>query len=233
MTPRHPRARLSAIVFVFAAVAVSFLGANAVTQHAMRRIDSASDEIAFNSAPSIQHLAALRSATRQTQFLVGALFTGAEPGDPKAVEAALATVNGEAEAYLGLPTFPGEKEYWRALGEAIAGFNGAVQRVLADVDTGARDAALAELQRVAAAGRVKLLGINATDLDSESDARGFVQELGVTFPVVLDAQGNAERAYNVRGLPTSIFVGRDGKVAAVHPGALTQDQLDAYLAALK
>ena len=172
MNPRPARARLSALVGAFAAVAVSFLGANAVTQHAMRRIDAASDDIAFNSAPSIQHLAALRSAARQTQFLVAALFTGGAPGDRAAVEASLATVNAEADAYLRLPTFPGEKEYWRALDDAIFVFNGAVQRALAELPRVAvaadrlSEATARAVEFNAANGRALALRIKAVRHDS-------------------------------------------------------------------
>lgn len=169
MSIRHARFRLWALVGAFVAVAVSFLAANAVTQHAMRRIDSASDDIAFNSAPSIEHLAALRSAARQTQFLVGTLFTTGEPGNRVAVEVSLATMNAEANAYLKLPTFKGETAFWHDLGAAIAALNGAVQRTLAEFDAGAFRAARADLAHVASsADRVSDAAARATEFNARN-----------------------------------------------------------------
>ena len=40
----------------------------------------------------------------------------------------------------------------------------------------------------------------------------FVQELGLTFPIVLDGQGSVSQLYRVRALPTTFFIGRDGMI---------------------
>jgi len=39
-------------------------------------------------------------------------------------------------------------------------------------------------------------------------------ELGVTFPVLLDRQGEVGRRYHVAGLPSSVLIRRDGTIAA-------------------
>ncbi len=57
-----------------------------------------------------------------------------------------------------------------------------------------------------------VLAVNATDQDTEADARAFVQQLGLTFPILLDRDGTTSRRYKVQGLPTSYFVGRDGVI---------------------
>jgi peroxiredoxin len=41
-----------------------------------------------------------------------------------------------------------------------------------------------------------------------------VAELGVTFPVLLDREGQVGRRYRVTGLPASVLIGRDGTIAA-------------------
>jgi signal transduction histidine kinase len=139
------------LIGAFAGIALTFFAANAVTQHAMGRIDTASDDLAFNSAPSIQHLAAARTAVRHTEFLLGTAVTLGDAKVRAAVQPALAQLNSEASAYLRLPTFRGEKEFWRELNGSIAAFDGVVQRTLAQLDAGAFQSARSGLADVAAA----------------------------------------------------------------------------------
>jgi hypothetical protein len=123
------RSRLDerSLLAAFIVLALAFFAATAYTQHAMGRVDDASDEIAFNSAPSIEQLAAIRTSVRHAEFLLGSvLATGGEDGAE--LDAALARLNDEARNYLSLPTFPGEKSYWRELNESIAAFDGGVER---------------------------------------------------------------------------------------------------------
>jgi peroxiredoxin len=46
----------------------------------------------------------------------------------------------------------------------------------------------------------------------------FVQEQGLTFTILLDEEANAARAYQVRGIPRSFFIDRDGVIRASHAG---------------
>lgn len=58
----------------------------------------------------------------------------------------------------------------------------------------------------------------------------FIDELGLTFPVVRDVTGEVEIGlYNVLGYPTSVFVDRDGIIRYVHRGPLTRDFLEEKL----
>lgn len=41
----------------------------------------------------------------------------------------------------------------------------------------------------------------------------FAEQYGVTFPIALDAGGKVTEQYSIIPLPTSFFIGRDGKVA--------------------
>lgn len=65
-----------------------------------------------------------------------------------------------------------------------------------------------------------ILGVNATSQDG-GDINGFIRELGMTYPVLLDTEGQASNAYQARGLPVSIFVDRNGIVHEVYRGLLT------------
>ncbi len=63
--------------------------------------------------------------------------------------------------------------------------------------------------------------------DSAKNVRRFINERGLTFQTLMD-DGNVSRAYRVFGLPASFFVGADGKIAAVHNGVLTEEEICDY-----
>jgi len=54
----------------------------------------------------------------------------------------------------------------------------------------------------------------------------FVNEFGLTFPILLDEKGNVAMQYRVRGLPTTYFVDGAGKVRKVRVGAMTEEFLE-------
>ncbi len=60
-----------------------------------------------------------------------------------------------------------------------------------------------------------VLAVNATNQDYPLDVVPFTQEYGLTFPVLLDETGDVGRQYQVRSLPSSFFINRDGSVAEV------------------
>lgn len=54
-------------------------------------------------------------------------------------------------------------------------------------------------------------------------------ELGLTFPLISDPDGDVSIAYSARNLPTTIFVDRTGIISAISIGVLTKDALDLQL----
>jgi peroxiredoxin len=60
-----------------------------------------------------------------------------------------------------------------------------------------------------------VVGVHMTSQDSEEAARAFVEEHGLTFPVLLDRTGSVQQAYQVLGLPSTYFVSRDGTIRDV------------------
>ena len=57
--------------------------------------------------------------------------------------------------------------------------------------------------------------IVAVDLqEGKAEVQGFVQENGLTFPVLLDSTGQVGQAYSVRNIPTSYLLDRKGNVVA-------------------
>ncbi len=63
-----------------------------------------------------------------------------------------------------------------------------------------------------------ILAVNATNQDSLSSAAAFVEELGVTYPILLDLDGSVSALYQLRALPSTFFVGPDGRITEVIVG---------------
>ncbi len=78
--------------------------------------------------------------------------------------------------------------------------------------------------------RSRGLAVLAVDFDEpEADVRAFRDQLGLTFPVLLDPGAKVQSLYRVLGYPTSFFVDRQGLIRAQHIGLMTEDELDGYL----
>ena len=60
----------------------------------------------------------------------------------------------------------------------------------------------------------------------------FYEEMGYTYTPLLDEEGAVAETYGAIGLPSTFFVDAAGAVSAVHRGALSQEQLQNYLAEL-
>jgi peroxiredoxin len=60
----------------------------------------------------------------------------------------------------------------------------------------------------------------------------FVDEFGMSYPVLLDSAGRIFQMYRVLGLPMSLLLDRDGVIQVRHVGFLSADQLDSYLVKL-
>jgi cytochrome c biogenesis protein CcmG, thiol:disulfide interchange protein DsbE len=60
-----------------------------------------------------------------------------------------------------------------------------------------------------------VLGVNSTVQDSAAGARKFVDQVGVTFPILLDSSGAVSRRYLLRAMPSTFIVDRQGVVQAV------------------
>lgn len=70
----------------------------------------------------------------------------------------------------------------------------------------------------------------AVDFDEPQETvQAFVDELGLTFDVVLDPGAQVQEQYEIRAYPTSYFVDGQGVIRVVHIGIMSEDQLDGYL----
>lgn len=79
-----------------------------------------------------------------------------------------------------------------------------------------------------------VLAINHTFQDNPLDIAPFTEEYGLTFPILLDETADSARAYQVRSLPSSYFINRQGIINEVIIGgpmseALLRTQIEEIL----
>ena len=72
---------------------------------------------------------------------------------------------------------------------------------------------------------LEVLAVNTTYQDSESAAAQFVQDFGLTFPILLDRDGDMSKRYQLQALPTTYFIDRQGIIRAVIPGGPMSETL--------
>ncbi len=63
---------------------------------------------------------------------------------------------------------------------------------------------------------LEMLAVNV--LEDAETARGFIEEQGFTYPVLLDTNGRVMIRYGVRAYPTTYIIDREGNVLGVRPG---------------
>ena len=68
-----------------------------------------------------------------------------------------------------------------------------------------------------------VVGIDS--LDVTADARAFVREFGLTYPMLRDRDGETQRRFGISGYPETLIVDRDGRIAALQRGPVD----DAFL----
>jgi cytochrome c biogenesis protein CcmG/thiol:disulfide interchange protein DsbE len=76
--------------------------------------------------------------------------------------------------------------------------------------------------------RGTVLGV--TYLDLSPDARNFVARNHITYPNLRDTTGDFAHAYGTNQLPETFVIDRDGRVAAISRGQISQPFLDRALA---
>lgn len=62
---------------------------------------------------------------------------------------------------------------------------------------------------------LEVLAVNTTYQDQEAAAATFVQEFGLTFPILMERTGDVSRQYLVRAMPSTFFVDREGVIRKV------------------
>ena len=80
------------------------------------------------------------------------------------------------------------------------------------------------------AGRVAFVGVNHQD--QRDEALALLAETGISYPSVHDPKGDVALDYELFGMPTTVFVTADGRIAGRHTGELTEADLRDALEAL-
>lgn len=75
-----------------------------------------------------------------------------------------------------------------------------------------------------------VLGVNVEE--SRAVVQQFMDEMEMTYPVLLDEGGEVMQTYRANGLPMSVIVDAAGVIRVRHVGFLTASQLEDYLAEL-
>ena len=66
---------------------------------------------------------------------------------------------------------------------------------------------------------VIILGVDLTNQDVINEVESFVQEFGLTYPILLDRDGTVSGSlYQIKGLPSTFFVNREGIIRTVLVG---------------
>lgn len=87
---------------------------------------------------------------------------------------------------------------------------------------------LPQLAKVTEQFKDKDVAVFAVNIEEEPDTiREFLEQRELDLPVLLDAQGEAAKKYEVSGIPQTVLVGLDGRVQVVHTGMV--DNLEAEL----
>ena len=69
------------------------------------------------------------------------------------------------------------------------------------------------------------LQVLAVNVDANPpDARRFLAEVPAQFAVAFDGRGETPRRYEIKGMPTSVLIGPDGRVLFVHSGFRPEDR---------
>lgn len=92
---------------------------------------------------------------------------------------------------------------------------------------------LNEMHAKYAAKGLQIVGVNVDA--KRADADKFLAEVPANFRVAFDAQGDTPKRYQIKGMPSSVLVGPDGKVIKVHSGFRADERKeleDAIVAAL-
>ena len=81
-----------------------------------------------------------------------------------------------------------------------------------------------EMQAKYGAHGLQVIGINV-DAQSE-DARGFLAATPARFVVAFDPAGTAPQGYGIKGMPSSVLIGPDGKIVFEHSGFRPADRAE-------
>jgi signal transduction histidine kinase len=114
----------------FAAVVGSFFAASIIVQRSSTAVGELSEQIIYNSAPSIERLATFRRSILEAELALSRFIhePAARSGTAASIDEALARGNQSAREYLTLPAFASEQNLMRDVQASWLAFEGAARR---------------------------------------------------------------------------------------------------------
>lgn len=76
-----------------------------------------------------------------------------------------------------------------------------------------------------------VLAVNVQE--EQALVQDFAEAFQMDIPVVRDAEGTVRDIYEIRGMPTSVFIDKNGKIATVWTGFLTPELLDKFVTGIE
>jgi peroxiredoxin len=72
---------------------------------------------------------------------------------------------------------------------------------------------------------VEILAVNMTFRDDVQTIKEFVNEFGLTFPILLDEKNTVGSLYRVLNIPSTWFIDEEGVIREKHIGPMTEDMM--------
>ena len=73
--------------------------------------------------------------------------------------------------------------------------------------------------------RVEIVAVNNTSKDKREDVAAFVEQYGLTFPVLLDETGEINTMYGAFAIPTTVFLNEKGEIIHEYVGPMEKQFL--------
>jgi thiol-disulfide isomerase/thioredoxin len=91
-----------------------------------------------------------------------------------------------------------------------------------------------DLEKIYQKYKGKDLVVLAVNLGENNDTvKSFIEKNNYEFKILLDTDQNIGNAYKITGIPTSYFIDKDGNIVNKMVGAMTLEQMEEYILALK
>ncbi|WLR57078.1 redoxin domain-containing protein [Mesobacillus subterraneus] len=69
---------------------------------------------------------------------------------------------------------------------------------------------------------VEILAVN---LDPQNNVKEFVNDNGLSFPILLDQDGSTQQIYSILSIPTTFIIDEQGLILKKHIGSMTFEQM--------
>lgn len=78
---------------------------------------------------------------------------------------------------------------------------------------------------------VEILAVNIEE--SNLVVQSFVDRFGLTFPILMDREGEVTNLYSIGPIPTTYLINKNGKVVKIVTGSMTQQDVKKYMSLIK